>query len=123
MADTHPDLPIFAIHHLYADTISNVTVLDSQSSVLVNMSVNVATDSAPQAKGHIWGCKNFDVEVWEIQSAVKAVTVLAEDVRKTGGPPVAWGTMPFLKRFGCKVPGEEGWENWVWDPATIQAKL
>jgi len=23
--------------------------------------------------------------------------------------------MDFIKRFGGKVPGEEGWEEWVWN--------
>jgi len=126
MAATHPDLPIFAINHLYAGTISDTTILDAPSSVLVNFSATVATDSAPQAKGHIHGCRNFGVERWEIQSAIKAVTTIAEEVRKAGGPRVSWDTMGFIKRFGGKVPGEDDWEQWVWEANkedTVKAKL
>lgn len=88
MASTHPDLPIFAINHLYS-VISDTTILDAPSSVLVNFSATVATDSAPQAKGHIHGCRNFGVDRWEIQSAIKTITVIAEEVRKTGGPRIS----------------------------------
>jgi alkylhydroperoxidase/carboxymuconolactone decarboxylase family protein YurZ len=126
MAATHPDLPVFAINHLYSGVISDTTILDAPSSVLVNFSATVATDSAPQAKGHIHGCRNFGVDRWEIQSAIKAITVIAEEVRRAGGPRVAWETMGFLKRFGGKVPGDEGWEEWVWDEnkdENIKAKL
>jgi alkylhydroperoxidase/carboxymuconolactone decarboxylase family protein YurZ len=115
MAATHPDLPIFAINHLYAGAISDTTILDAPSSVLVNCAATIATDSAPQAKGHIHGCRNFEVERWEIQSAIKAVTVIAEDVRLSGGPQVRWNTMNFIRRFGGKVPDDEGWEKWVWE--------
>ena len=115
MAATHPDMPVFAIHHLYAGVISDVTVLDAPSSVLVNFSATVATDSAPQAKGHIHGCRNFGVEKWEIQSAIKAITAITEEVRKSGGPKVKWETMGFIKRFGGLVPTDEGWSNWVWN--------
>jgi alkylhydroperoxidase/carboxymuconolactone decarboxylase family protein YurZ len=122
MAATHPDLPIFAINHLYAGVISDVTVLDAQASVLVNFSATVATDSAPQAKGHIHGCRNFGVERWEIQSAIKAITLIAEDARKAGGPKLSWENMGFLKRFGGKVPGDEDWEKWIWQ-SEVKAKL
>lgn len=115
MADTHPDLPVFAIQHLYAGAISDVTILDAPSSVLVNFSATLATDSAPQAKGHVHGCLNFGVEKWEIQSAIKAVTAIAEEARHSGGQRIRWNTMDFIKRFGGKVPGEEGWEEWVWN--------
>ena len=114
MEASHPDLPILAIHHLYAGVISDVTVLDAPSSVLVNFSSTLATDSGPQAKGHIHGCRNFGVEKWEIQSAIKAVTVISEEVRKAGGQTIAWESMDFIKRFGGKVPTEPDWENWVW---------
>jgi hypothetical protein len=115
MAATHPDLPVFAINHLYAGAISDVTVLDGPSSVLVNFAATVATDSGPQAKGHIHGCRNFGVEKWEIQSAVKVIAAISEEVRKVGGSSwISWESMDFLKRFGCKVPGEQGWETWVW---------
>jgi alkylhydroperoxidase/carboxymuconolactone decarboxylase family protein YurZ len=126
MASTHPDLPIFAINHLYSPAISDVTVLDAPSSVLANFSATVATDSAPQAKGHIHGCVNFGVELWEIQSALKAITVIAEESKKTGNAKVSWETMGFIQRFGGRVPGEEGWEKWVWDvdqDVTSKAKL
>lgn len=122
MASTHPDLPIFAINHLYS-VISDTTILDAPSSVLVNFSATVATDSAPQAKGHIHGCRNFGVDRWEIQSAIKTITVIAEEVRKTGGPRISWETMGFLKRFGGKVPGDEEWEKWVWEDHGLKAKL
>lgn len=115
MAATHPDLPIFAINHLYAGAISDTRVLDAQSSVLVNCAATIATDSAPQAKGHIHGCRNFGVPRWEIQSALKAVTAIAEDVRLAGGPRVRWQTMDFIKRFGGKVPDDEDWEKWIWE--------
>jgi alkylhydroperoxidase/carboxymuconolactone decarboxylase family protein YurZ len=115
MAATHPDLPIFAINHLYSPAISDTTILDAPSSVLVNFAATVASDSAPQAKGHIHGCKNFGVERWEIQSAIKAVTTIAEQVRASGGPRVKWETMGFLQRFGGKVPSDDGWEQWVWE--------
>ena len=93
--------------------------------MLVNFSVTVATDSAPQAKGHVYGCRYSGVERWEIQSAIKAVTVIAEEVRKAGGLVVSWDTMGFIRRFGGKVPGDEGWESWVWqsDEEEIKAKL
>lgn len=125
MAATHPDLPVVAIHHLYSGVISETTILDAQSSVLVNLSVTVATDSAPQAKGHIHGCRNFGVERWEIQSAVKAIAVISEEVRKAGGPSISWETMGFIRRFGGKVPGDEGWEAWVWhsDKDVVKANL
>jgi len=123
MAATHPDLPVFAINHLYSGVISDTTVLDAPSSVLVNFSVTVATDSAPQAKGHIHGCRNFGVEKWEIQSAIKAITVIAEEVRKSGGPRVAWKSMGFLKRFGGKVPEDADWEKWVWEKDVSKANL
>ena len=116
MAATHPDLPVFAINHLYAGAISDTTVLDAPSSVLVNCAATIATDSAPQAKGHIHGCRNFGVERWEIQSAIKAVTAIAEDVRLSGVPRVR-----FIKRFGGKVPTDEGWEQWVWEANQDQA--
>jgi hypothetical protein len=122
MAASHPDLPVFAICHLYAGVISDVTVLDAPSSVLVNFAATLATDSAPQAKGHIHGCRNFGVEKWEIQSAIKAVTVIAEEVRKAGEPRIAWESMDFIKRFGGKVPTEQGWEKWVWEDP-VKAKL
>jgi len=89
--------------------------------VLVNCAATIATDSAPQAKGHIHGCRNFGVERWEIQSAIKAVTAIAEDVRLSGGPRVRWETMGFIKRFGGKVPSDEGWEQWVWEANQDQA--
>jgi alkylhydroperoxidase/carboxymuconolactone decarboxylase family protein YurZ len=123
MAASHPDLPIFAINHLYSGAISDTTILDAPSSVLVNFSVTVATDSAPQAKGHIHGCRNFGVEKWEIQSTIKAVTIIAEEVRKAGGPRVSWETMGFLKRFGGKVPEDEDWGKWVWEEDVIKANL
>jgi alkylhydroperoxidase/carboxymuconolactone decarboxylase family protein YurZ len=123
MAATHPDLPIFAINHLYTGAISDVTVLDSASSALVNFSSTVATDSGPQAKGHIHGCRNFGVEKWEIQSALKVVTAIAEEVRKAGGGKIRWETMGFIQRFGGMVPTEEGWEDWVWKEDDVRAKL
>ena len=123
MAATHPDLPIFAINHLYAGLISDVTVLDGPSSVLVNFSVTVAMNCAPQAKGHIHGCRNFGVEKWEIHSAIKAITVISDEVNKNYGPKIAWETMGFLRRFGGKVPGDEGWEKWVWENSNIKARL
>jgi alkylhydroperoxidase/carboxymuconolactone decarboxylase family protein YurZ len=122
MGATHPDLPIFAVNHLYAGAISDVTVLDAGSSVLVNFSATLATDSGPQSKGHIHGCRNFGVEKWEIQSAIKAVTAISEEVRKAGGAKIGWEDMDFIKRFGGKVPTEQGWEKWVWDDP-IKSKL
>jgi len=124
MAATHPDLPGFALNHLYADTISDTAILDAPSSVLVNFSVTVATDSAPQAKGHIHGCRNFGVEKWEIQSALKVVTAITEEVRRSGSRGVKWETMGFIKRFGGKVPSDDGWADWVWNEDTeVKAKL
>lgn len=115
MAATHPDLPIFAINHLYAGAISDVTVLDAPSSVLVNFASTVAVDSGPQAKGHIYGCRNFGVPDWEIRSAIKAITLISEEVRKAGAGIIHWDEMEFIKKFGAKAPTEEGWEQWVWE--------
>jgi alkylhydroperoxidase/carboxymuconolactone decarboxylase family protein YurZ len=123
MAATHPDLPIFAINHLYAPAISDVTILDAQATVLVNFSVTVATDSGPQAKGHIHGCKNFGCEKWEIQSAIKVVTLLAEELRKAGALKISWDTMPFIRKFGGKLPGDQDWEKWAREDEKVQARL
>jgi hypothetical protein len=96
----HPDLPIYAIECLYGELLSEFSVLDEQSTSLLEMVACISSNAIPQAKGHVYGARNMGESVYLIQQCVDLVGVLAG----MEGASVEFEKMDFLGKIGVKVP-------------------
>jgi alkylhydroperoxidase/carboxymuconolactone decarboxylase family protein YurZ len=97
----HPDLAIFAIESLYGDLLSEFSVLNQQSTSLLEMVACIATNAIPQAKGHVYGARNMGESIDLMQQCVRLIVYLSN----VEGVQVEWDKMDFLEKIGVKVPG------------------
>jgi len=97
----HPDLAIFAIESLYGDLLSEFSVLNQQSTSLLEMVACIATNAIPQAKGHVYGARNMGESIDLMQQCVRLIVYLST----VEGVQVEWDKMDFLEKIGVKVPG------------------
>lgn len=100
----HPDLPIYAIESLYGELLSEFSVLNEQSTSLLEMVACISSNAIPQAKGHVYGARNMGEPVELIQQCVQLVAFLS----KLEGVKVEFGKMQFLEKVGVKIPVENG---------------
>jgi alkylhydroperoxidase/carboxymuconolactone decarboxylase family protein YurZ len=96
----HPDLPIYAIEALYGELLSEFSILNEQSTSLLEMVACISSNAVPQAKGHVYGARNMGEPVELIQQCVQLVAVLS----KMEGVQVEFGKMQFLEKVGVKIP-------------------
>ena len=110
LARGHPDLAIFAIESLYGELLSEFSVLNEQSTSLLEMVACIATNAIPQAKGHVYGARNMGESINLMQQCVRLIAYLSN----VEGVKVEWAKMDFLDKIGVKVPGiENGVPNGV----------
>jgi hypothetical protein len=100
----HPDLSIFAIECLYGELLSEFSILNEQSTSLLEMVACIASNAIPQAKGHVYGARNMGDSIELIQQCVDLVAYLS----KVEGVKVEFGKMDFLGKVGVKVRRETG---------------
>jgi alkylhydroperoxidase/carboxymuconolactone decarboxylase family protein YurZ len=100
----HPDLPIFAIESLYGELLSEFSIINEQSTSLIEMVACIATNAIPQAKGHVYGAKNMGESTELIQQCVQLIAFLS----KSEGVKVEFGKMEFLAKVGVNIPIENG---------------
>jgi hypothetical protein len=96
----HPDLPIYAIEYLYGELLSEFSVLNEQSTSLLEMVACISSNAIPQAKGHVYGARNMGESLELIQQCVQLVSFLS----KLEGVEVEFEKMDFLGKIGVKVP-------------------
>jgi hypothetical protein len=60
----------------------------------------IASNSIPQAKGHVYGAKNMGESTEILQQCVQLVAYLS----KEEGIRVEFGKMDFLGKVGVKIP-------------------
>lgn len=104
LSKSHPDLPIYAIESLYGELLSEFSILNEQSTSLLEMVAYISSNSIPQAKGHVYGVRNMGKNVELIGQCVELIAVLS----KMEGVTVEFGKMEFLGKVGVKVPLENG---------------
>jgi alkylhydroperoxidase/carboxymuconolactone decarboxylase family protein YurZ len=100
----HPDLGTFAIESLYGELLSEFSILNENSTSLVEMVACIATNAIPQAKGHVYGARNMGESTELIQQCISLISLLAniENVQ------VEFRKMDFLGKIGIKVPIQNG---------------
>lgn len=96
----HPDLGTYAIESLYGELLSEFSVINEQSTSLIEMVACIASNSIPQAKGHVYGAKNMGESSELLQQCVQLVAFLSkeEEIR------VEFGKMDFLGKVGVQIP-------------------
>jgi alkylhydroperoxidase/carboxymuconolactone decarboxylase family protein YurZ len=104
LARGHPDLPTFAIESLYGELLSEFSIINEQSTSLIEMVACIASNAIPQAKGHVYGAKNMGESIEMIQQCVQLIAHLSE----TEGVKVEFGKMEFLAKVGVNIPIENG---------------
>jgi alkylhydroperoxidase/carboxymuconolactone decarboxylase family protein YurZ len=104
LSRAHPDLAIYAIETIYGELLSEFTILNEQSTSLVEMVACIASNSIPQAKGHVYGAINMGESPELLQQCVQLVATIA----KEEGARVEFGKMEFLRKIGIQVPTENG---------------
>lgn len=98
----HPDLGTYAIESLYGELLSEFSILGEQSTSLLEMVACIASNSIPQAKGHVYGARNMGEPAELIEQCVRLVWTLShiENVQ------VEFGKMDFLGKLGVRIPTE-----------------
>ena len=99
----HPDLPAYAIESLYGELLSEFSILNEQSTSLIEMVACISSNTIPQAKGHVYGARNMGEPIQLIEQCVQLIACLS----KLEGVKVEFGKMDFLGKIGVKVPIEE----------------
>jgi alkylhydroperoxidase/carboxymuconolactone decarboxylase family protein YurZ len=100
LARGHPDLATFAIESLYGELLSEFSVINEQSTSLLEMVACIASNSIPQAKGHVYGAKNLGQSTEVLQQCIELVAYLS----KEEGVRVEFRKMDFLGKVGVKIP-------------------
>jgi alkylhydroperoxidase/carboxymuconolactone decarboxylase family protein YurZ len=73
----HPDLSVFTIECLYGELLSEFSVVNEQSTSLLEMVACISSNAIPQAKGHVYGARNTGVSIELIQQCVDLVVHLS----------------------------------------------
>jgi alkylhydroperoxidase/carboxymuconolactone decarboxylase family protein YurZ len=78
LARGHPDLATYAIESLYGELLSEFSIINEQSTSLLEMVACIAGNCIPQAKGHVYGAKNMGEPTELIQQCVDMVNYLSK---------------------------------------------
>jgi hypothetical protein len=97
-------LATFAIESLYGELLSEFTILNEQSTSLLEMVACIATNAIPQAKGHVYGARNMGDSIDLISQCVRLITTLS----KMENVNVEFKKMDFLGKIGVTMPIENG---------------
>jgi len=100
LARGHPDLATYAIESLYGELLSEFSIINEQSTSLIEMVACIASNSIPQAKGHVYGAKNMGETTELLQQCIDLVAFLS----KEEGIKVEFGKMDFLGKVGVNIP-------------------
>jgi hypothetical protein len=100
----HPDLATYAIESLYGELLSEFTILNEQSTSLLEMVACIASNAIPQAKGHVYGARNMGKSIYIISQCIHLISVLA----KMENINVEFEKMEFLHKIGVTIPMENG---------------
>ena len=103
LSQGHPDLPAYAIESLYGELLSEFSILNEQSTSLLEMVACISISAIPQAKGHVYSARNLGQRIELIEQCVQPISFIS----KLEGVKVEFGKMHFLGKIGVKVPIEE----------------
>jgi len=89
------DLPHFIIEDIYGGILAEDSILSLRETAVLEFAACLAGNAAPQAKGHMYGCRNVGVSAGDVRNAVRIVRSVG---RILGREVNARGDMGFLKR-------------------------
>lgn len=74
------DLSRFVIESVYGDLLSEMSILDERETGLLEFLCCYATGTAPQAKGHMYGCMNLGAKREDVVGVIRMTHALAQVV-------------------------------------------